>query len=44
MDNKELYQAPGTQVMQLTFEGMVCISGNNWGTEDLPGFVFEDIF
>jgi len=42
MDEKRMYTTPEVDVVNLKTEGMICASGNNWDTDDLPGFEFED--
>ena len=42
MDVKRMYTTPEVDVVNLKTDGMICASGNNWDTDDLPGFVFED--
>lgn len=42
MDEKRMYTTPEVNVVNLKTEGMICASGNNWDTDDLPGFEFED--
>ena len=42
MDEKRMYTAPEVDIVNLKTEGMICASGKNWDTDDLPGFEFED--
>lgn len=42
MNEKKLYETPEVSVIKLKAEGMICASGNNWDTDELPGFEFED--
>lgn len=41
MNEKKLYETPEVSVIKLKAEGMICASGNNWDTDELPGFEFE---
>jgi hypothetical protein len=39
---KEGYSAPVSRVLGLTLEEVICASGNDWRTQDLPGFDFDE--
>ena len=40
MDEKRMYATPEVDVVNLKTKGMICASGDNWETGDLPGFEF----
>ena len=39
---KEEYSAPASRVLGLRLEEVFCASGNDWGTQNLPGFEFDE--
>ncbi len=40
MYEKRMYATPEASVVNMKTEGMICASGDNWETGDLPGFEF----